>query len=272
MILEEILAHKRTEVAERRTQRPLDALRKQVEQGGLSEPRGFRAALEAPGVSVIAEIKRKSPSGGALRPDASSADLGRLYAENGAAALSVLTDLRYFGGTDDDLVAARDSAGLPALRKDFVVDEYQVYEARALGADAVLLIVRALAQADLERLLRVTESVGMDALVETHSAEEVQRALDAGARVIGVNNRDLDRLVTDPTLALRLRHLVPEGVVYVAESGIHEPAQVASLADVGAHAVLIGESIVKDADPGGRLHAFVEAGMPRHSVASGAAR
>jgi indole-3-glycerol phosphate synthase len=260
VILDEILANKRREVAERKERRPLAELERAV---AAAEPAGrLGVALRAPGVSVIAEFKRRSPSGGVLRPGASARDLARLYAANGATALSVLTDVTYFGGSDDDLVNARLASGLPVLRKDFVVDPYQVYEARALGADAVLLIVRALAQPELVQLLRLAHDLGLDALVEAHSAEEVQRALDAGARTVGVNNRDLDRLVTDPTLALRLRPLVPKTVVFVAESGIHEPAQVAELAEAGVDAVLIGEALVKSTDPGARLRDLVAAGAP----------
>jgi indole-3-glycerol phosphate synthase len=261
VILDEILAYKRVEVEERRARRPLADL--EAASAAAPAPRGFRAALvAAPGVSVIAEVKRRSPSGGELRPGASAADLAALYAANGAAALSVLTDLRYFGGSDDDLARARAAAPLPALRKDFVVDAYQVHEARAIGADAVLLIVRALEQAALVRLLGLARDLGLDALVEAHSADEVRRALDAGADLLGVNNRDLDRLVTDTTLAPRLRPMVPAGVTFVAESGIQGPDQMRALAAVGADAVLVGESLLRQADPGARLRELVEAGAP----------
>ena len=261
MILDEILAHKRVEVGERRARRPQADLEAAIATA--SAPRGFRAALHAaPGVSVIAEIKRKSPSGGELRPGAAAADLATMYAANGAVALSVLTDLRYFGGTDDDLVQARVAVPLPALRKDFVVDAYQVYEARAIGADAVLLIVRALEQAELARMLGLARELGLAALVEAHSAEEVRRALDAGADLLGVNNRDLDRLVTDTSLAPRLRPMVPASVTFVAESGIHGPEQMRELAAVGADAVLVGESLLRQPDPGAKLRELVEAGVP----------
>jgi indole-3-glycerol phosphate synthase len=215
---------------------------------------------------VIAEIKRKSPSGGELRPGASAADLARLYAANGAAALSVLTDFHFFGGQDADLSSARAASGLPTLRKDFVIDAYQVYEARTIGADAVLLIVRALTQAELTRLLDVTHRLGMEALVEAHSAEEVERALAAGARIVGVNNRDLDTLVTDVTLAPRLRPLVPRECVFVAESGVSQPDQIALLAEAGVDAVLIGEALVRATDPGAQLRRLLAAGV-RHEVA-----
>ena len=257
MILDEILAHKRLEVAERKRLRPLPPL-----PTALERPRSFSGALRQPGVAFIAEIKRKSPSGGELRPGASAADLAAMYESAGAAALSVLTDAAYFGGTDDDLVTARHVSGLPALRKDFVVDPYQVYEARALGADAVLLIVRALADTELEELLDLTQRLGIEALVETHSAAEVVRALKVGARIIGVNNRDLDTLVTDVSLAPRLRPLVPPECVCVAESGISEPEQVATLLAAGIDAILIGESLLRSPDPGTKLRKLIEAGMP----------
>jgi indole-3-glycerol phosphate synthase len=257
VILDEILAHKRREVAERKRLRPLPPL-----PTALERPRSFRYALRQPGVAFIAEIKRKSPSGGELRPGASAADLAAMYESAGAAALSVLTDAAYFGGTDDDLVSARHVSGLPALRKDFVVDPYQLYEARALGADAVLLIVRALSDVELGELLDLAHRLGIDALVETHSAHEVSRALQAGAQIIGVNNRDLDTLVTDVALAPRLRALVPPECVFVAESGISQPEQVADLLAAGVDAILIGESLLRSPDPGAKLRALIEAGMP----------
>ena len=233
------------------------------ESGAVVQSCSFLQALRQPGVAVIAEFKRKSPSGGELRPGASPAHMATLYVENGAAALSVLTDETYFGGADDDLVQARAASGLPVLRKDFVVDPYQVYEAGAIGADALLLIVRALTDAELQSLLELTDKLHMDALVETHSAEEVHRALDAGARVIGVNNRDLDTLQTDVTLAPRLRPLVPQECVFVAESGISSPEQIARLLEVGADAALIGESLLRSNDPGQHLRRLVAAGAPR---------
>jgi indole-3-glycerol phosphate synthase len=257
VILDEILAHKRLEVAERKRLRPLPPLPVALEQA-----RSFSSVLRHPGVAFIAEIKRKSPSGGKLRPGASAADLAAMYESAGAAALSVLTDAAYFGGTDDDLVAARHVSGLPALRKDFVVDPYQIYEARALGADAILLIVRALSDAELRAFLGLTRELGIEALVEAHSASEVDRALTAGAQIIGVNNRDLDTLVTDVSLAPRLRAMVPPECVFVAESGISQPEQVAALLAVGVDAILIGESLLRSPDPRTKLRALIEAGTP----------
>jgi len=244
VILDEILANKRQEVAARRVLR------------------SFNSVLRQPGVSVIAEFKRRSPSGGLIRADAAPADVARLYAQGGARALSVLTDARYFGGSDADLIEARGATTLPVLRKDFVVEEFQIREARALGADAILLIVRALSDSDLRSFLRLARELGMDALVETHSADEVERALDAGAEIIGVNNRDLDTLTTDVTLAPRLRRLVPADHVFVAESGVSTPEQIRILADAGVDAVLIGESLLRATDPGATLAELVAAGAP----------
>jgi indole-3-glycerol phosphate synthase len=260
VILDAILARKRVEVAEHQARRPLRAL--QADAANAPSVRSFADALRQPGVRVIAEIKRKSPSGGELRPGASASDLASTYAANGAAALSVLTDNAYFGGTDADLVGARAASDLPVLRKDFVVDPFQLYEARAIGADAVLLIVRALSNSELADFLALAHDLGLAAVVETHSADEVQRALAAGARIVGVNNRDLDTLVTDPSLALRLRALVPAERIYVAESGVSAPEQITALRDVGADAVLIGEALVRSADPGAILRALVAAGSP----------
>jgi indole-3-glycerol phosphate synthase len=258
VILDEILANKREEVAQRRQ-------RQSAFDADVTIPtRGFTQALrQHRGVSFIAEFKRRSPSGGLIRPDATPDGIARLYEAAGAAAMSVLTDERYFGGSDDDLLAARAAGDLPALRKDFVVDAYQLYEARALGADAVLLIVRALSHPELKSLLALAQRLGLDALVETHSAQEVARALDAGATLIGVNNRDLDTLVTDVSLASRLRPLVPAECVYVAESGISTPEQIRVLADAAVDAVLIGEALLRSPDPGARLRELVEAGAPR---------
>jgi indole-3-glycerol phosphate synthase len=260
VILDDILAHKRAEVSERRAHRPLEALQARLKNPPPMEGR-MMSVLRQPGVSLIAEIKRKSPSGGELRPGASAGDLAVMYARAGAAALSVLTDQRYFGGHDDDLIEARRASGLATLRKDFVVDAYQIYEARALDADAVLLIVRSLTDGELRSLLELTHQLGMDALLEAHSASEVDRALNAGARIIGVNNRDLDTLITDVSLAPGLRRMVPPEVVFVAESGISQPEQIAALRDAGVDAVLIGESLLRANDPGEKLRTLVAAGL-----------
>jgi indole-3-glycerol phosphate synthase len=263
VILDEIVAYKRREVEDRKRLRPMG----QGSFSGHGSTRLFLDALRRPGVSFIAEIKRRSPSGGEIRPGASAAGLARRYEAAGAAALSVLTDSKYFGGHDDDLRDAHQATALPTLRKDFVVDEYQIYEARALGADAVLLIVRALSDADLRYFLALARRLGMDALVEAHSAGEIERALTAGARIVGVNNRDLDTLVTDVSLAPRLRPLVPSDCVFVAESGISRPEQIAILLDAGVDAVLIGESLLRASDPAVMLRDLLAAGASSDAAA-----
>jgi indole-3-glycerol phosphate synthase len=242
VILDEILAHKRAEVLAHHA------------------TRGFAAALRQPRLSVIAEFKRRSPSGGEIRPGASPAQIAHTYQQSGAVALSILTDEKFFGGSNADLSAARAACDLPVLRKDFVIDEFQIYEARVGGADAILLIVRALTDVRLRSFLALAKELGMDALVETHSATEVERALAAGANIIGVNNRDLDTLVTDVSLAPRLRSMVPPDYVFVAESGISTPEQMKVLEDAGVDAVLIGESLLRAEDPGARLRDLLSIG------------
>ncbi len=214
-------------------------------------PRAFAAALRADArVRVIAEVKRRSPSAGWIRQDADAAAVGRGYARAGVAAISVLTDGEWFGGSLDDLRAVRAAVDVPVLRKDFVVSAAQVFEARAAGADAVLLIVRILDDVRLRGLLEAVALAGMDALVEVHDEAELDRALGAGARVVGVNNRDLTVFRTDLAVTERLAAQVPADVVLVAESGIGAPADVARLGDVGVDAVLIGETFMRAADPG----------------------
>ena len=263
MILDAILANTRREVTERKRLRSQAELEAAI--ASMATPRAFAATLRQPGVSIIAEIKRRSPSGGELRPGASAADLARLYVRGGAAALSVLTDYRYFGGQGADLAEARAASGLAVLRKDFIVEPYQVYESRAIGADAILLIVRALEVPALHDLLELAAGLQLEALVETHSATEVEIALRAGAHIVGVNNRDLDTLVTDVSMAPKLRTIIPPDRVVVAESGISQPDQIAALARAGIDAVLIGEALLRDIDPSAKLAALVAAGSPLRS-------
>ncbi len=237
MILDEILEAKRREVERLRGR----GERLEEAAAGAPEARDFAGALRAGGeVAVIAEFKRRAPSAGDLAPDAEAAEVARGYAEGGASALSVLTDERWFGGSVDDLEAARAASGLPVLRKDFVLDPVQVLEARAAGADAVLLIVRALEPARLEELLAAADGAGLDALVEAHDEEELTTALEAGAEVIGVNARDLDSFAVDLARAERLVGRIPADRVAVAESGVRGEADVRRMAAAGADAVLVG--------------------------------
>jgi indole-3-glycerol phosphate synthase len=224
--------------------------RRELEEAAAGAPavRPFAAALAGPGLSVIAEVKRRSPSVGDIAPGLDPSRLASDYAAGGAAALSVLTEPDHFGGSTDDLVAARSAAGLPALRKDFVLDPAQVWEARAVGADAVLLIVALLEDAALSGLLAVATETGMDALVEVHTAEEAKRADAAGAGLIGVNNRDLTDFTVDLATAERLRPLLPDAVT-VAESGVSSPDTARRMVDAGYDAILVGEAAVRSRSP-----------------------
>jgi indole-3-glycerol phosphate synthase len=252
MILDDILAHKRAEVAARRRDVPVAALRARPLY---DEPRrGFARALATrPAPAVIAELKRRSPSRGVIRADYDPPAHARAYEAAGAAALSVLTDERFFGGALAHLEAARAATTLPCLRKDFLVDPYQVEEARAWGADAVLVIVAACAPELGMALLSAAAAAGLDVLVEVHDADELAWAASAGATLIGVNNRDLATFVTTLETTERLAPDVPEGALLVAESGIRTRADVDRMMAAGARAVLVGEAFMERPDPGSAL-------------------
>jgi indole-3-glycerol phosphate synthase len=256
-VLEAILAKTRERVTAEKERRPLDASHPAVR--GASPARPFAAALAGTGrVNVIAEHKRRSPSRGAIREDLRPADVARAYEAAGAAALSVLTDEAFFGGRLSHLEEARAATALPTLRKDFVFDPWQVWEARAAGADAVLLIVAALADAELAVLLAVAREAGVDALVEVHDREELDRALAAGARVVGVNSRDLRTLAVSLDTAFALAPAIPDGVVAVAESGIRTGTDVHRLRASGFDAFLVGEHLMASPDPGAALRRLLE--------------
>ncbi len=225
-------------------------------------PPSFRAALRLPTVAVIAEVKRRSPSAGPIREDLDPAERAALYARHGAAAISVLTDGPYFGGSIHDLRAASQRSSVPVLRKDFILDEVQILEARAAGAAAVLLIVRALGNR-LLALLRFVEESGLDALVEVHTDDELTLALDAGATVLGVNSRDLDTFAIDMEAALRIVARVPAGCLAVAESGVRGRPDVLRAAAAGADAVLIGTALSATESPGSLLEELC--GVVRHA-------
>ncbi len=208
-------------------------------------------------MTCIAEFKRRSPSAGWIAERATPAEMARAYAAGGARALSVLTDEPFFGGRLDDLVAARAACELPILRKDFIVDRYQIVEARAAGADALLLIVAALTDLDLAALLAAAREMGLEVLVEAHDAGEVARAVAAGAGVIGINNRDLRTFTVDRELAARLRPSVPDERVIVAESGIRSAADVTRLRAAGIDAILVGETLMRAPDPAAALRALL---------------
>ncbi len=245
--LAQICATKRDEVAARKLLASLSDLDKQARSQ--TAPRGFRAALEAEsGFALIAEIKKASPSKGLIRSDFRPADHARAYAAGGAACLSVLTDAPYFQGHEDYLIAARAACDLPVLRKDFMVDPWQVAEARAIGADAILIIVAALDDGAMAEIEAAALERGMDVLVEVHDEHEMDRAARLQSRLIGVNNRDLKRFVTDLGTTARLAPLAPPGTLLVAESGIASHADFLTLSQAGAAAFLVGETLMRQAD------------------------
>ena len=265
-VLDEILAGVRADLAEREAQLPLDAVKERA-QRAVPALDGY-ARLHQPGVAVIAEVKRSSPSVGSIAEIADPAALAHEYEAGGASVISVLTEKRRFDGSLDDLVAVKTRVDVPVLRKDFVVTPYQVWEARAYGADIVLLIVAALEQNALVSLLERTESLGMTALVEVHDEEEARRAADAGARVIGVNARNLRTLEVDRETFARIAPLLPDHSVKVAESGVRGPHDLLAYAAAGADAVLVGEGLVKQNNPRQAVADLVAAGThpaTRHS-------
>ena len=247
-ILQEIVAHKRREVAEAKGLHPFSEVLARARQS--PPPRGFAWALRrGDRAALIAEVKRASPSKGPIRPDLDPAALAAAYASGGADALSVLTERKWFLGSWEDLHAARAAVTLPVLRMDFIVDPWQGFESRAEGADALLLIVRALEDPLFRELLQAAREAGLAALVEVHDEAEMLRAVDAGAEVIGINNRNLGTFVTDLSVTERLAPLVPRGVTLVGESGISSRADVERLRRAGVHAILVGEELVKSPDP-----------------------
>ncbi|NMO55859.1 indole-3-glycerol phosphate synthase TrpC [Actinoplanes sp. TBRC 11911] len=257
-MLEEILAGVREDVATRQERVPLEQVR---EMAAAAPPAiDAYAALRKSGVAVIAEVKRSSPSKGALADIPDPAELAGEYAAGGARCISVLTEGRWFGGSLADLSAVRASVQVPVLRKDFVVSSYQVHEARAHGADLVLLIVAALEQNVLVGLLERIESLGMTALVEVHNEEEADRALEANAKVIGVNARDLRTLEVDRSVFERIAPGLPQNVVKIAESGVRGPHDLIRYASAGADAVLVGEGLVTQKSPRDAVAELVNAG------------
>jgi len=254
-LLERIVAGTREDVRRRRQQTPLASLEQAL--AGRGEDRPFCEALTMPGVSVIAEHKRRSPSAGTIREGATVADVVGAYERGGAAALSILTEGRHFGGSLDDLRAARAASSLPILRKDFIVDSYQLYESVAAGADAILLIVAALEPGELSRLHAQAALLDLDVLVEVHSESELETALDViDADVIGINNRDLSDFSVDVQRTFELLHDVPAGKTVISESGFHARAQLDDLERIGVDGVLVGESLMRAPDPEAALRAL----------------
>lgn len=250
-VLDQIVGRVRERLPESKRRLPASRLRELAES---ALPRAsFLEALRGPGIRLIAETKRRSPSRGLLREPYDPVALARQYQSAGAAAVSVLTEPVYFGGAPEHLQAVRDAVVLPLLRKDFVVDEYQVWEARAWGASAVLLIVAALDDSELGDLRAAADAARLTALVEVHTEAEAERALRAGARCVGVNNRDLATFATDRATTARVAAGLPDGVLLVSESGIHARAHVDEVRRAGASAILVGEAIVTAADPAAKI-------------------
>lgn len=258
--LTKICDTKREEVAARKAATTFADLAARASQQ--SAPRGFEAALRQraeTGFALIAEIKKASPSKGLIRSDFDPPAHARAYEQGGATCLSILTDAPYFQGHEDYLIAARAACALPVLRKDFMVDPWQCAEARAIGADAILIIVAALDDGQMAEIEAAAREQGMDVLVEVHNEAEMERAARLRSRLIGVNNRDLKRFVTDLGTTARLAPLAPEGAFLVAESGINSHADVLSLAASGAKAFLVGESLMRHADVTAATHALLNA-------------
>jgi len=258
-VLDDIIAGVREDLAMREAKTPLSALKERATRA-LGAKECLSMLHDDAAVAVIAEVKRSSPSKGTLAPIADPAALAVEYEKGGAAVISVLTEQRRFKGSLADLAAVRAAVDVPVLRKDFIVSPYQIWEARAYGADLVLLIAAALEQTVLTSLIERVHSLGMTALVEVHDGDEVARAVDAGARIIGVNSRNLKTLVVDRDTFARVAPLIPAGIARVAESGIRGPHDVMAFARLGADAVLVGEALVTDADPRESVAGLVAAG------------
>ncbi len=254
-ILKKIVARKLEEIAERSARLPMRELQEALDRA--SPTRGFAAAIEAKiavgQAGVIAEIKKASPSKGVLREDFRPADIARSYERGGAACLSVLTDVDFFQGDDEYLKQARAACALPVIRKDFIIDPYQVTEARAMGADCILLIVACLEDGQMRHLNDLAHELGMDVLIEVHDAAELERALKVRNRLVGINNRNLRTFEVGLDTTLELLPAIPSDRILVTESGIHTPADVRLMRDNEVHAFLVGEAFMRAKDPGGKL-------------------
>jgi indole-3-glycerol phosphate synthase len=246
MILDDIVAVKRREVALRKKTTPLSALETAIQ--GIPPTRDFRQALAGSACSIIAEVKRRSPSRGVIREDFDPVHIAREYERDGAAAVSVLTDKTFFGGNEADLTAIKSAIRLPILRKEFIIDPWQIHESRAIGADALLLIAAILGENQLRKYRDLAASLGLASLVEVHDRRELEMALDTGTEIIGINNRDLQTFRTDIGTSLALAPLIPADRVVVSESGIHSRQEIEILLPAGVRAFLIGEALVAAPD------------------------
>lgn len=241
-MLNRIIAGKREEVEQRKRSLSISTLQERITQR--QAPLDFGSAISGDGIRLIAEVKRASPSRGVLCPDFNPVVLAKTYARGGAAAISVLTETNYFEGNTDHLAAIREEVRLPLLRKDFIFDPYQIYESRAYGADALLLVVAILNQEQLKELLSLSRNLGLSCLVEVHNESEVERALSTGVEIIGINNRDLNTFEVDANITRRLRPLIPQEQTVVSESGISSRSDIEKLKEWGVNAVLVGEALV----------------------------
>ena len=256
MILDTIIAHKQQELQIEEEQVPLATLKSKL--ANLPPTKDFRAAIAQSGnINLIAEVKKKSPSKGIIREDFDPIQIAETYAKNGAAAISVLTDVRFFDGRLDYLSSIRQVVDVPLLRKDFTIDPYHIYQARVAGADAILLIVAALTKDQLREFMDIAESLSLASLVEVHTDTELKIALDVEAEIIGINNRDLRTFHTDLATTFSLREFLPTGKVVVSESGIYTRADVESLREAGVNAILVGESLMRSPDIGEQVRKLI---------------
>ena len=256
MILDTIIAHKQKELQIEAEQVPLATLKSKL--ANLPPTKDFRAAIAQSGnINLIAEVKKKSPSKGIIREDFDPIQIAETYAKNGAAAISVLTDVRFFDGRLDYLSSIRQVVDVPLLRKDFTIDPYHIYQARVAGADAILLIVAALTKDQLREFMDIAESLSLASLVEVHTDTELEIALDVGAEIIGINNRDLRTFHTDLATTFSLQEFLPTGKVVVSESGIYTRADVESLREAGVNAILVGESLMRSPDIGEQVRKLI---------------
>ena len=256
MILDTIIAHKQKELQIEAEQVPLATLKSKL--ANLPPTKDFRAAIAQSGnINLIAEVKKKSPSKGIIREDFDPIQIAETYAKNGAAAISVLTDVRFFDGRLDYLSSIRQVVDVPLLRKDFTIDPYHIYQARVAGADAILLIVAALTKDQLREFMDIAESLSLASLVEVHTDTELEIALDVGAEIIGINNRDLRTFHTDLATTFSLREFLPTGKIVVSESGIYTRADVESLREAGVNAILVGESLMRSPDIGEQVRKLI---------------
>ncbi len=258
-ILDQLAAHARERVAADRAETSLDALRELAAQGGRANGAAFEAALKKPGLSFICEVKRASPSKGLIAPEFPYLDIAKEYEAAGADAVSCLTEPKWFLGSDRIFTDIRREISLPMIRKDFTVDEYQIYQAKVMGANAVLLICAILDTETVAKYMELCDALGLAALVEAHDEAEVRSAVSAGAKIVGVNNRNLKDFSVDFSNAVRLRDLIPAECVYVAESGVSRPEDAAALRKIGADAVLMGEVLMRAGDKAALLARMREA-------------